>query len=146
MRAAAPTPRPPPRRLDGVYLTGAPALWPARSVAPSPKRGERQPLGRHRRPADVVVKEVAGRAAFLKATQRFYASHVSLDVRTLIIDGDQACAPTHYRLRSPSGNEFNSDVAEIFHVTNGKVDSFAIYFDTAPFPKWRFRRPYMVSA
>jgi ketosteroid isomerase-like protein len=53
----------------------------------------------------------------------------------LIIDGDQACALTHYRLRSPSGNVFNSDVAEVFHVTDGKVDSFAIYFDTAPFPK-----------
>lgn len=81
------------------------------------------------------VKEVVGREAFLKATRRFYTSVASVDVRTLIVDGAQACALTHYELRFPSGNVFTSDVAEIFRVTDGKIDSFAIYFDTAPFPK-----------
>ena len=81
------------------------------------------------------VKRVEGRAAFVKATQRFYTSVASTEVRTLIVDGDQACALTHYDLRSPSGNAFSSDVAEIFHVMDGRIDSFAIYFDTAPFPK-----------
>ena len=30
---------------------------------------------------------------------------------------------------------FTSDVAEIFSVRNGKIDSFAIYFDSAPRPR-----------
>jgi ketosteroid isomerase-like protein len=81
------------------------------------------------------VKQVVGCAAFVMATQRFYASVMSVDVRTLIVDGDRACALTHYDLRSPTGNVFTSDVAEIFHVTDGKIDSFEIYFDTAPFPR-----------
>src|SRR5271166_6434262 len=33
LRAAPATPRPPPKRRDGVYLAGAPALWTARSAA-----------------------------------------------------------------------------------------------------------------
>ena len=81
------------------------------------------------------VKRVVGRAAFVKATQRFYTSFTSVEVRTLIVEGDQACALTHYDLTSPSGNAFGSDVAEIFHVVDGEIDSFSIYFDTAPFPK-----------
>jgi ketosteroid isomerase-like protein len=42
---------------------------------------------------------------------------------------------THYELKHPNGNIFSSDVAEIFTVKNGKITSFEIYFDTAPFPK-----------
>ncbi len=52
-----------------------------------------------------------------------------------MVDGDKACALTRYQLRPPNGNAFTSDVAELFTVKNGKIDSFAIYFDSAPFPK-----------
>ena len=53
----------------------------------------------------------------------------------MLIEGDRACALTHYELRSPGGDSFTSDVAEIFTVADGTIVSFAIYFDTAPFPK-----------
>lgn len=39
--------------------------------------------------------------------------------------------PGHPPGRAP----FASDVAELFTVRDGKIDSFAIYFDTAPYPK-----------
>ena len=80
------------------------------------------------------VKEVRGKDAFLTATQRFYSSIVSLEVRDLIVDGAKACALTRYQLRGPTGSTFTSDVAELFSVSSGKIDSFGIYFDTAPFP------------
>jgi ketosteroid isomerase-like protein len=80
-------------------------------------------------------KEVTGKAAYLEATKRFYATIVSLEVRDLVIDGDKACALTRYELRPPGGNAFRSDVAEIFAVKDGHIASFGIYFDSAPFPK-----------
>ena len=50
-------------------------------------------------------------------------------------DGDRAVALTRYQLGGPGGASFSSDVAEVFSVANGKITSFAIYFDSAPFPK-----------
>jgi ketosteroid isomerase-like protein len=79
-------------------------------------------------------KEVRGKAAYLESTKGFYGSIQSMEVRQLTVDGDRAAALTRYRLRGPTG-DFTSDVAEVFGVANGKINSFEIYFDTAPFPK-----------
>ncbi len=81
------------------------------------------------------VKQVPGKGAFLEAAKRFYSSIVSAEVKELFVEGEKACALTHYELRSPKGDVFTSDVAEIFVVKNGKIVSFSIYFDSAPFPK-----------
>jgi ketosteroid isomerase-like protein len=82
------------------------------------------------------VKQVKGKDAYLQATKRFYSMIADVRLRDLIIDGKKACALTRYELRPPNGgNPFESDVAEIFSVSNGKIDSFDIYFDTEPFPK-----------
>ena len=80
------------------------------------------------------VKQVAGKAAYLESTKRFFSMIKSLEVRDLIIEGSKACALTRYQLQSPVGS-FHSDVAEVFTVTDGKIGSLTIYFDTAPFPK-----------
>lgn len=54
----------------------------------------------------------------------------------LMLDGVRACALNHYELQPPNaGSAFGSDVAEIFEVRNGKIDSLGIYFDSSPFPK-----------
>jgi ketosteroid isomerase-like protein len=79
-------------------------------------------------------REVRGKSAYLEATKRFYGSIQSMEVRELTVDEDRAVALTRYQLRGPIG-DFTSDVAEVFGVANGKINSFAIYFDTAPFPK-----------
>jgi ketosteroid isomerase-like protein len=82
------------------------------------------------------IKRVAGREAYLQATKRFYSMIRAVEVRELMVDGTRACALTRYQLQPPNGGPaFASDVAEVFSVTNDKIDSFAIYFDTAPFPK-----------
>jgi ketosteroid isomerase-like protein len=81
------------------------------------------------------VKRLSGRVAYLQATKRFYSTIRSVEVRTLLIEGDRACALTHYDLQPPAGDQFSTDVAEIFTVRDGRIDSLAIYFDTAPFPK-----------
>jgi ketosteroid isomerase-like protein len=81
------------------------------------------------------VRKLTGKDGFLEATKRFYSSIVSMEVRDIMIDDDRALALTHYELKHPEGYNFGSDVAEVFTVKSGKISSFAIYFDTAPFPK-----------
>ena len=80
-------------------------------------------------------KRVEGRAAFLEATKGFYRMIASLDVRTLVVEGDRACATTRYQLQPPSGPPFRSDVAEVFVVQNGRIASLEIYFDPTPYPR-----------
>jgi ketosteroid isomerase-like protein len=81
------------------------------------------------------VRQIVGRNTVIDGTKRFYSSIVSVEIKDLMVDGDKACAQTHYELRSPAGTTFGSDVAEVFTVKDGKIATFGIYFDTAPFPK-----------
>jgi len=81
------------------------------------------------------VKQVTGRDAYLEATKRFYSTIISVTLKDLLVEGEKACAITHYALQPHEGNAFTSDVAEIFTVNDGKIASFAIYFDSSPFPK-----------
>jgi ketosteroid isomerase-like protein len=81
------------------------------------------------------TKQVTGRAAYLDSTKRFYSMIKGLEVRSVIVEGDHACVLTRYDLQLPAGPLFQSHVAEVFGVRDGKIASFDIYFDTAPFPK-----------
>lgn len=81
------------------------------------------------------IKQIVGKGAFLESTKRFYGGILTFDLRDIMTDGDKACALTRYQLQLPDAPAFQSDVAEIFRVRNGKITSFDIYFDTAPFPK-----------
>ena len=53
------------------------------------------------------VKQVNGRDAYLQATKRFFSMIVSVDVRELIVEGDRACARTHYALQPPNAYTFS---------------------------------------
>jgi ketosteroid isomerase-like protein len=81
------------------------------------------------------IKRVTGKAAYLEATKRFYSMITALEVKELLLDGNKACALTRYELQPPGGPAFDSHVAEVFEVRDGKIVSFDIYFDTAPFPR-----------
>jgi ketosteroid isomerase-like protein len=76
------------------------------------------------------------KAAYVEATNRFKQVAESVDVRQLIVDGENACAVTRYTLRSPKGNTSVCDVAEIFSVKDGKLAGSTIFFDTAAFAKF----------
>ena len=81
------------------------------------------------------VKRATGRTAFLQSTKRFYSMIRGLEVCKVIVDGDAACALTRYDLQPPAGPAFQSNVAEVFGIRDGKIASFDIYFDSSPFPK-----------
>jgi ketosteroid isomerase-like protein len=80
-------------------------------------------------------KRISGKAAYLTATKPFYSGIIDFELRDLLVEGDKACALTRYQLQRPNLPAFQSDVAEIFQVRNGKIVAFDIYFDSAPFPK-----------
>jgi ketosteroid isomerase-like protein len=81
------------------------------------------------------IKRVTGRGAYLEATKRFYSMIMALEIKGIVVDGEKACALTRYELQPPGGAVFDSHVAEVFEVREGKITSFEIYFDSAPFPK-----------
>ena len=81
------------------------------------------------------MKQVTGRAAYLESTKRFYSMIKGVEVRSVIVDGHHACALTRYDLQPPAGPRFQSHVAEVFGVRDGKIMTFDIYFDSSPFPK-----------
>ena len=80
-----------------------------------------------------VVKESKGRETYMK--NNFFRGVLNLRVKSMIIDGDSACAIVNYDLMSPKGNRFNADIAEVWKAREGKLVSIAIYFDTAYFQK-----------
>lgn len=80
-------------------------------------------------------KQLTGRDAYVESTKRFYSMIAALEIRDILIDGDKACVLTRYELHPPGRPVFESNVAEIFEVREGKIASLRIYFDSAPFPK-----------
>src|SRR6185312_11661915 len=48
------------------------------------------------------VRQIPGRDAFVKATAGFYGMIREVRVRDLLVDGERACALTHYRLEPPN--------------------------------------------
>jgi ketosteroid isomerase-like protein len=81
------------------------------------------------------VKLVTGRGAYLEATKRFFSMIKAVEVKGILVDGERACALTRYELQAPGGSMFESHVAELFEVHDGKIKSLDIYFDSSPFPK-----------
>lgn len=81
-------------------------------------------------------RTVTGKAGCIQATGRFYSSVERLNVRQLVVDGDRAAALVRYTIKPANGAaRFESDVAEFFEVRDGRIRSFTICFDTAPYPK-----------
>ena len=80
-----------------------------------------------------IAKESRGKDPFVN--NNFFKMVRSLKVKEMIVENEKACALLKYDLMSPKGKSFSSEVAEIWKVKDGKLDSLAIYFDTAAFQK-----------
>ena len=81
------------------------------------------------------IKRVTGKGAYLEETKRFYSMIKALEIKGIVVEGEMACVFTRYELQPPGAPVFESHVAEVFKVREGKIKSFDIYFDSAPFPK-----------
>ena len=81
------------------------------------------------------VKRATGKQASVEGIRRFYAMVKAMEIESVIVDGEHACALIRYELQPPGGSAFESHIAEVFEVSDGKIQSFGIYFDSAPYPK-----------
>lgn len=77
-----------------------------------------------------------GKSAYIEVINRFSKLFKSMSVKEMIIDGDSACVIGNYDYEFPGGKYINGDVAEIWRVKNGKLDSLTIFFDTLSFDKF----------
>lgn len=74
-----------------------------------------------------------GRDAFIQSFTGFLRAVERVELRQLIIDGDDAAAVVSYDYVSPSGGRLHQDDAEIWRVVDGKIAALTIYFDITEF-------------
>jgi ketosteroid isomerase-like protein len=76
---------------------------------------------------------IIGKQGYIEAIKRFSQVFTKMRVEEMIIQDDKACVIGNYDLKFPNGKEMNGNVAELWTVKNGKLQSLRIYFDTLTF-------------
>ena len=76
---------------------------------------------------------LVGKQAYIEVIKRFSQAFTSMSVKQMIVDADSACVIGNYDFVFPNGKNINGDVAEIWKVKDGKLDSLTIFFDTLTF-------------
>jgi ketosteroid isomerase-like protein len=56
-----------------------------------------------------------------------------MHVKQMILDDKGACVIGNYDFVFPNGKRINGDVAEIWEIKDGKLNSLTIFFDTLNF-------------
>ena len=81
------------------------------------------------------VTRTRGKGPCVELLKRFYSMVRTIEIEGILVDGDKACVLTRYELQPPVGPGFESHIAELLEVGGDKIESFGIYFDSAPYPK-----------
>ena len=76
---------------------------------------------------------VVGKTAYIEVIKRFSRVFQTMRVKEMIIEGESACVIGNYDYIFPNGVSMNGNVAELWKVKNGKLDSLTIFFDTLTF-------------
>ena len=76
---------------------------------------------------------IIGKAEYIEVIKRFSQLFTTMRVKQMIVEHDSACVIGNYDNVFPNGKSINGDVAEIWKVKEGKLDSLTIFFDTLTF-------------
>jgi len=79
------------------------------------------------------AEPLIGKQAYIEVIKRFSQVFTAMRVKEMIIQDNKACVIGNYDFKFPRGQELNGNVAEIWTVNNGKLQSLTIYFDTLTF-------------
>ena len=71
-----------------------------------------------------------GKEEFIAGTKQFLQNQHTSKVRSIIVDGNNACVLTSYQIGHPDAALLNLDACEIIEVQDGKVNSIEIYLDS----------------
>jgi ketosteroid isomerase-like protein len=74
-----------------------------------------------------------GREAFIKSFSAFLPAVQSVELKQLIVEGENAAAVVTYEYANPKGERLRQHDAEIWTVEAGRVASLTIYFDITEF-------------
>jgi ketosteroid isomerase-like protein len=74
-----------------------------------------------------------GRTAFIESFSNFLRAVTAIQVKQLIVEGNDACAVVSYEYVSPKGARLHQDDAEVWKVVNEKIGALTIYFDITEF-------------
>lgn len=74
-----------------------------------------------------------GREAFIQSFTAFLPAVEQVQLRQLIVDGNDAAAVVSYDYVSPTGGKLHQDDAEIWKIADGKIAALTIYFDITEF-------------
>ena len=74
-----------------------------------------------------------GRDAFIQSYTGFLSAVERVQLRQLIVNGEDAAATVSYDYRSPSGGKLRQNDAEIWKVVDGKIVAMKLYFDITEF-------------
>lgn len=75
------------------------------------------------------VLNAKGKEAVIQSFTPFLRGVAHVEIKQLIIDGDNACVIAHYDYINPKGEKMSQDVAEVWEVKNEKLSKLTIYFD-----------------
>ncbi len=74
-----------------------------------------------------------GRDAFIQSFTSFLRAVERVQLKQLIVEGQNAAAVVSYDYVSPKGNRLHQDDAEVWKVVDGKITALTIYFDITEF-------------
>jgi ketosteroid isomerase-like protein len=77
--------------------------------------------------------QAAGREAFIQSFSGFLRAVERVELRQLIVEGDDAAAVVGYDYVSPAGARLHQDDAEVWKVAGDKIAALTIYFDITEF-------------
>jgi ketosteroid isomerase-like protein len=74
-----------------------------------------------------------GKQAYIEVIKRFSKLFTAMRVKEIIAEENRACVIGNYDFVFPTGKSINANVAKIWKIKDGKLDSLTIYFDTLGF-------------
>jgi ketosteroid isomerase-like protein len=77
--------------------------------------------------------QAAGREAFIQSFTGFLRAVERVELRQLIVDGDDAAAVVSYDYVSPAGARLHQDDAEVWKLADDEIAALTIYFDISEF-------------
>ncbi len=82
------------------------------------------------------IEPIVGKQAYIEIIKRFGALFTDMRPKEIFTSGDGAFVLANYDYVFPNGKSLNANVAELWHVKNGKLDALTIFFDTEGFQKF----------
>ena len=76
---------------------------------------------------------VVGKQAYMDIIKRFSRLFTSMRIKEMFITDNSAFVLANYDYVFPGGKSINGNVAELWKVKDGKLDSLTIFFDTLNF-------------